>query len=562
MEMPQKHFFGKDTGSNKPSHSERLFHTSRHQRFGGSAALHHRGGWGNDALEREHPDPRTAEGQHQGGSYRKDAPLHGGGGSGVHQPAEGSMNPSKKSFPTGKTSVKRSGRVFFRIGSTKHAINLGQQVNKKQKQSFLTHLNRLVGAKMSGSKPDKSDMEWIASLPDAVHSQLHAKGLCDARVKPVVFVDYLDAHFKSRAESSRVAMSTTERWNTALGHARSFFGKMTLQAIKRRDAEGFRVYLLKRRGQTKATMSEATVRKTCSIISGALVEAIKQGLVASNPFSDVPKSNVASPDSEVVVPAEDVLSVISYAEHPEDKMLLALARFAGLRIPSEIQELRWGHVNLKDNLLEVFAKKTQRYGKTRRVIPIEPRLRTLLKDLKPAAASDEDYVLPYLRTYSALGVRFRRLCEAAGVKQWDKCFTNLRKSFASDMCIGRSPSDVAGWLGNTTPVFVKHYLRQQGEGYTRKVAAEFAAQGGGGNSGGKGAETAPKGVVPPSVASAATTNRHGRSNDSQPPTKPLIVNASDASCLPVPVVDGKAEDRGSGRWGTRTLDLTGVIRAL
>ena len=472
------------------------------------------------------------------------------------------MSPSKRSFPTGKINRKRSGRVFFRIGSTKHAINLGQQVSKKQKQSFLTHLNRLVGAKMSGSKPDKSDLQWIATLPDAVHSQLHAKGLCDARVKPVVFVDYLDSHFKNRAESSRVAMSTTERWKTALGHARSYFGKVTLQAIKRSDAEAFRIYLLKKRGQTKATMSEATVRKTCSIISGALVEAIKQGLVEFNPFSDVPKSNVASPNSEVVVPDEDVLAVISHAKHPEDKILLALARFAGLRIPSEIQELCWGHVNLKDNLLEVFAKKTQRYGKTRRVIPIVPRLRSLLKELKPAAASDEDYVLPYLRNYSALGVRFRRLCKEAGVKQWEKCFTNLRKSFASDMCRGRSPSDVAGWLGNSTPVLVKHYLRQQGEDYTRKVAAEFAAESDGGTSGGKGAETAPHGVVPPSVASAATTNRHGRSNDTQPSTKTLIVNVSDASCLPVPVVDGKVEDRGNGRWGTRTLDLTGVIRAL
>lgn len=473
------------------------------------------------------------------------------------------MNPRPIQIARPGTPRKRTGRVFFRVGGCKQVVNLGKQVNKKQKQSFLTHLNRLIGAKMSGTKADKSDVEWLASLPDAVHSQLYEKGLCDARIKPVVFADYLDNYFKNRASITQAAVSTTERWRTACSHARKFFGSKTLQQVSREDAQNFRASLLRRNGQLpNSTMSEATVRKTCSIVSGAVVEAVKRGLVSFNPFADVPKSNMASPDSELVVSADDVLAVIAFAEDHEDKMLLGLARFAGLRIPSEIQELCWGHLNLKDNLLEVYAKKTQRYGKTRRVIPVHPCLRDILNACKPVGAADDDYVLPYLRTYSALGVRFRRLCQAAGVKQWNKCFTSLRKSFGSDMCIGRSPSDVAGWLGNTTPVFVKHYLRQQGEGYTRKVAAEFAAQDGGGNSGGKGSKTPPQDAVPPSVASAAATNRHGRSNDTQPPTKPLIVSGCDASCLPLTADEGKAEDRGSGRWGTRTLDLTGVIRAL
>jgi integrase len=461
--------------------------------------------------------------------------------------------------PKPQNPKKRTGRVFFRIGQEKCVINLGRQVNQKQRRSFLTHLNRLIGAKSAGTKPDKGDLEWLGGLADAVHAQIEARGLCNPRIKPEVFADYLENYFESRAQ---VAVSTKERWSTAIGHARQFFGTKTLQALTREDAQGFRSWLLKKKGQTKETMSEATVRKTCSILSGAVVEAVKRGLLSSNAFEAVPKSNMASPDSEAVVPATEVMKVIAYASHPEDKILLGLARFAGLRIPSEIDRLLWGDVNLAEGLLTVYAKKTERYGKTRRVIPIEPRLREILNSCKPADAPDEDHVLPYLRTHSALGVRFRRLCKAAGVKPWDKCFTNLRKSFASDMCIGRSPSDVAAWLGNTTPVFVKHYLRQQGEGYTRKVAAEFAARAGGGNSGGTPRQNGSFGVVATAVASAAATNRHGRSDGVQTPNRSLVVSGSDASCLPVKGCDGQAQSEGSGRWGARTLDLTGVIRAL
>lgn len=122
------------------------------------------------------------------------------------------------------------------MGRKKHVINLGRQVNQKQRQSFLTHLNRLVGAKMSGTKADKGDLEWLASLPDHIHSQLCDKGLCEHRVKPKVFADYLHEYFKNRALVSQAAVSTTKRWRTACKHAGRFFGTKTLQQLSREDA--------------------------------------------------------------------------------------------------------------------------------------------------------------------------------------------------------------------------------------------------------------------------------------------------------------------------------------
>ena len=470
------------------------------------------------------------------------------------------MNPPAKQFPTGKSKKKRAGRVFFRIGNTKHVVNLGKQVNQKQRQSFLTHLNRLVGAKMSGTKADKGDLEWLASLPDAVHSQLHEKGLCDARIKAVVFVDYLDAHFKSRAELNQIEVSTTERWRTAVGHARAFFGTMNLQSVDRASVQMFRNWLLQRSGRIpNSTMSEATVRKTCSILSGAIVEALQQGLVASNPFRAVPRNSIANPLNETVVPAETVLKVIDHATDAEDRLLLGLGRFAGLRIPSEIQNLTWGDINLNEGLMRVYSKKTKRYGKTTREVPIFSTLNGILVANKPHDSVDSDYVLPKLRLHAALGVRIRRLCNAAGVKTWGKCFNMLRKSCASDWCSEHSPADVAGWLGNSVPVLTVYYLRRQTSNYTRMAVKRESARAAGGSSGGNDSKISLIGSVPTSVASVAATDRHGRSNDAEPCVKPAVASAQDTPRSPVKSTDGRAEREKDGRYRTTTSSPNGGL---
>ncbi len=472
------------------------------------------------------------------------------------------MIPTPK-YPKVAKSKKRTGRVYFRVSGARCVINLGQRVNQRHRRVFLTHLNRLIGAKLSGMKPDKADLQWLASLPDSVHQQIHAKGLCDARMKPVVFADFLDEYFKGQAVNSRAAVSTVARWQTARGHAREFFDKSTLQSLTRQDAQRFRNYLLGKAGQCGGTMSDATVRKTCSIVSGAVIEAVKRGLITSNPFECVPKGNLASPSSQTVVPEDEVMKVIDCpACTPEDKMLFALVRFGGLRIPSEIQELRWSDVQIDQGLIHVHAIKTRRYGKTTRCLPLDSRLGVILKANKPQGATGEDYVLPTLRSHSALGVRCRRLCRKAGVTAWDKFFNSLRKSWASEMTKVHAPADVAGWLGNSTPVLVKHYLRQHGEAYTREVGAKFAAQMRGGNSGGTSDENCAIEVVPTVVPSVTATSRHGWSDETQDSNPSLIARASDASCLPAKGGDGQARRRSNGRWGTRTLDLTGVIRAL
>ena len=66
----------------------------------------------------------------------------------------------------------------------------------------------------------------------------------------------------------------------------------------------------------------------------------------------------------------------------------ALARYAGLRCPSEVGALTWADVNWEKGRLTVRSKKAEHHGADHavRVVPISPDLRAILADASEQAA--------------------------------------------------------------------------------------------------------------------------------------------------------------------------------
>ncbi len=73
--------------------------------------------------------------------------------------------------------------------------------------------------------------------------------------------------------------------------------------------------------------------------------------------------------------------IIDECPNTEWALPFGLARYAGLRIPSECHLLTWASVRLAEGELIVRSPKTERHeGKALRIVPIDPRLRPLLED--------------------------------------------------------------------------------------------------------------------------------------------------------------------------------------
>jgi integrase len=59
-----------------------------------------------------------------------------------------------------------------------------------------------------------------------------------------------------------------------------------------------------------------------------------------------------------------------YKANAKQRLIIALGRYAELRIPSELVGLRWSEVNWENGRFIVHSPKTERKGKDKRIVPI------------------------------------------------------------------------------------------------------------------------------------------------------------------------------------------------
>src|SRR5262249_33822885 len=92
----------------------------------------------------------------------------------------------------------------------------------------------------------------------------------------------------------------------------------------------------------KSKLSPNTVRRHCGRARQIFRAAMKHRLITSNPFGEMKGISVqANKAREFFVTREMTGKVLDACPDAEWRLLFALARFGGLRCPSEILLLRW-----------------------------------------------------------------------------------------------------------------------------------------------------------------------------------------------------------------------------
>ena len=151
-----------------------------------------------------------------------------------------------------------------------------------------------------------------------------------------------------------------------------------------------------------------------------------------------------------------------------------LARYGALRIPSEIQELRWSDVNWDQDRFHVHASKTEHHESGGdRIVPLFPEVRKSLDDLWDELGSNPgEYVLPNLRLLSNVNPQLGRIIKRAGLVVWPKRWQNLRATRATELERKFPSHVVTGWCGHTERIAEQHYWMTTEDDFRR--AAEQA----------------------------------------------------------------------------------------
>lgn len=156
-------------------------------------------------------------------------------------------------------------------------------------------------------------------------------------------------------------------------------------------------------------------------------------------------------------------------------MGLALARYAGLRTPSETLVLKWEDVDLAAGRMTINASKTEHHRSGgRRVCPVFRELRPYREAVCTANARDATHVITRYRSAKQnLRTHFEKIIQHAGQEPWPKLFQNLRASCETELLGVYPAKDVASWLGNSVPVAMAHYAMARQDVSERAIAEGF-----------------------------------------------------------------------------------------
>ena len=345
-------------------------------------------------------------------------------------------------------------RILFTDGDRKRwAIRLGK-MPVKTAESFRLRVEALLMAQTAGVPVAQDDARWLAELPDTMHDRLVKVGLAEPRAEAakVTLGELLDQY----EQTATVKASTLAAYRQAINSLRDYFGEaMPLDTLTPADADDWRKAIV------DAGYATATVAKRVRMAKAIFAKAVRWGMIVSSPFADLKTGSQSNPDRAFYVAPETVEAVL--AECPDDQWrgIIALCRYAGLRCPSELLPLRWGDVNWERGLLTVHSPKTEGHeGHAVRVVPVDPRLRTILQDLFDDAEPGPEWIIPRLRDPGVnLRTHFRRIILRAGYEPWPRLFQNLRASCETDW-VELVPAHVAaGWVGHSVTIAAKHYLQ-------------------------------------------------------------------------------------------------------
>ena len=356
-------------------------------------------------------------------------------------------------------------RMIQFVGTDKkrRTIRLGKTPMKAAK-GLATKIQAILSHKITRQPLEAEVALWLASLDEVMNTKLAKVGLINQKKSEIVATvgNFLDGYLERRGDD--VKDGTLVFYGHTIRNLKAVFGDdRKLSDINPGDADDFRRHLL-----NVEKLSAATVVRRCTLARTFFKDAIRRRLIDSNPFEGVGKGSTANPERQRFIDRETIAKVIAACPNIQWKLLVALSRFGGLRVPSEPLLLRWQDVDTVNwQRMLVHSPKTEHHpGKASRVVPIFPEIRSYFEEAFELAEEGAEWVLPALRKPGItsgdwrnvnFGTMFGKIIKRAGLVAWPRAWHNLRSSRQTELTDIFPSHVVTAWLGNSERIADKHY---------------------------------------------------------------------------------------------------------
>ncbi len=358
-------------------------------------------------------------------------------------------------------------RILFACPTTKkrRTIRTGK-CQKKNAEKALHGIESLLEARRLGSALDEQTIAWLKGIDATLRGRLAKAGLVEPD-KAALLGPFLDGYIEQRRQRGDVTDSTIEVWGHTRRNLVEFFGEnKEMRKITTTAAAEWAAWL-----KTQPGLAENTIRKRSQFAKRFFSVAVKRKLIPEDPFAALVGTVVSVPERQFFVSRETVNALLDQCHGPEYRLLLAFARYMGVRVPSEIHPLKWTDVDWDGQRVVITSPKTKRHrGGDKRVCPLFPEVLPFLQEAWDAAPEGAVWIFPSIRSGAKnLRTWLTKAILKAGLQLWPRLWVNFRASRATELA-DKYPSHVAAaWLGHTERIADGHYRQVTVDHYHRAV---------------------------------------------------------------------------------------------
>ena len=250
----------------------------------------------------------------------------------------------------------KSGRkpyLLINVDDERRRVSLSslEKVNKSFWKQIEPHVENLSTAYHGNTSIEPSTQCWLAGINDELHAEFAKLGFVQPRVKPeatviVTVSTLIEKH--TAAKRPTLEDSSLARMKIELSRFEAWAGvDRDIRSFTVGSASDFVGWLA-----GKVT-SEAAQRTCGRYVKAMFAYAVEHEWLPRNPFAKLKASSIAATRAHYVTPEQtelifraiDAYFGVDSSEAIEWRLLVGLARYAGLRTPSETHAITWRGVD-------------------------------------------------------------------------------------------------------------------------------------------------------------------------------------------------------------------------
>jgi integrase len=353
---------------------------------------------------------------------------------------------------------------FYDGDGKRRSIRLGA-MPIKMAESLKSRIESLAIASATGLAIDLDTGRWLSSVDDSLAKKLAAAGLIEHRRVPTLD-EWLNTY--SSECMSELKLGSVKKMSQTMAKLRKHLVPSTkINKLTPSEAATWRKKL------RETPLSEGTTKTHAGNAKTIFAAAVARKLLAEDPFAALPSGSTASV-VKVYVEPQDFSKFLDALPSNEWRLLFALARYAGLRVPSESHRLTWADVNFETERLHVHSVKTERHeGHAERDVPILADLMPLLRARFNEVAEGDTHLVR-IRGQGRIAERYKRACKASGIAAWPRMFQTLRSSCEIQMAGYLPQYAVSRFIGHSIQISGKHYANHVPDEMFKRASAELS----------------------------------------------------------------------------------------